>query len=66
MELTELIESKVVAVCCNALQVINCCLVGTATHKLYDLLESVFGPDIHVDPTQDTDLKGEDYRIDEQ
>ena len=40
--------------------------MGTATHKLYDLLESVFGPDIHLGPTQDTDLQEEDDRADEQ
>ena len=51
MELVELIESRVVSLCHDALRVINCCLDGTATHKLFNLLESVFGPDVHLSPS---------------
>ena len=51
MELAELIESRVVSLHHDALRVINCCLAGTATHKLFDLLESVFGPDLHLGPS---------------
>lgn len=39
--------------------------MGTATHNLYDLLESVFGSDVHLGLTQDTDLEGEDDRAEE-
>ena len=46
-----MIESKVVALQRDALRVINCCLARSATHKLFDLLESVFGPDVHLGPS---------------
>ena len=51
MELAELIEAKVVSLHRDALRVINCCLAGMATHKLFDLLESMFGPDVHLGPS---------------
>ena len=51
MELAKLIELRVVSLCHDALRVINCCLAGTATHKLFNLLESVFGPDMHLGPS---------------
>ena len=57
MELAELIESKVITLRRDALRVINCCLAGTATHKLFDLLESVFGPDIHLGPSYTGDFR---------
>ena len=56
-KLAEMIEAKVVALQRDALRVINCCLAGSATHKLYDLLELVFGPDVHLGPTYTGDSR---------
>ena len=56
MELIELIEPKVVVLHHDSLRVIICCLAGTATHKLYDMLGL----------TQHTDFEDNNNRIDEQ
>ena len=50
MELAEFIESKVMELWKGALKVINSCLAGTATCGLWDLLENIWGPDLHLGP----------------
>ena len=50
MELAEFIESKVIDLRRGALRVINSCLAGSATANLWNLLEGVWGPDLHLAP----------------
>ena len=66
MELAEFIESKVIQLRRDALRVINCSLAGTATRGLWDLLESVWGPERHLAPsTVDVD-ENDEYEDEEE
>ena len=63
MELAEFLKSKVIQVQRDALKVISSSLAGTATQGLWDLLESIWGPEHHLAPQPaefDEDDKYED------
>ena len=65
MELAEFLKSKVIQLWRDALKVISSSLAGTATQGLWDLLESVWGPDYHLAP-QPAEFDEDDEYEDEE
>ena len=65
MELAEFLESKVIQLWRDALKVISSSLAGMATQGLWDLLESIWGPERHLAP-QPAEFDEDDEYEDEE